>query len=115
MREIIGSVFLVIGVLFDFLGCIGLVRLPDVYNRLQASTKCVTIGTSFIAFAAIIMGTIPMATKSLLIIIFIFITAPTSAHAISRASHIAGIKLYEGSVCDMLDEETENKEEKEER
>ena len=36
------------GLFFDLVGCLGLVRLPDVYNRLQAGTKCVTLGTFLI-------------------------------------------------------------------
>jgi multicomponent Na+:H+ antiporter subunit G len=38
MNEIIGYAFIVIGMIFDIFGCIGLTRLPDVYNRLQATT-----------------------------------------------------------------------------
>jgi len=45
MTDIIGYMLIIIGILFDIFGCIGLVRFPDVYNRLQASTKCVTLGT----------------------------------------------------------------------
>jgi multicomponent Na+:H+ antiporter subunit G len=37
--------FVVVGVAFDLLGCLGLIRLPDIYNRLQAATKSVTLGT----------------------------------------------------------------------
>ena len=42
------QILIVTGLLFDLVGTIGLVRLPDVYNRIQASTKCVTLGTCFI-------------------------------------------------------------------
>ena len=45
MSDIIGYILITVGILFDICGCIGLVRFPDVYNRLQASTKCVTLGT----------------------------------------------------------------------
>ncbi len=45
MSDIIGYILIVVGILFNIFGCIGLVRFPDVYNRLQASTKCVTLGT----------------------------------------------------------------------
>ena len=45
MIDIIGYILICIGLFFDVCGCIGLVRFPDVYNRLQASTKCVTLGT----------------------------------------------------------------------
>jgi multicomponent Na+:H+ antiporter subunit G len=48
MNETIGLVFIVIGIAFDFFGSLGLLRLPDVYNRLHAAIKCVTLGTSSI-------------------------------------------------------------------
>jgi len=54
MREVIAFVIMGIGVTFDFLGCLGLVRLPDLYNRLQASTKCVTLGTILIMAGVIV-------------------------------------------------------------
>ena len=48
MTETVAIVIISVGVLFDLLGCVGLLRLPDVYTRLQASTKCVTLGTCLI-------------------------------------------------------------------
>ena len=53
MNEIIGLILLIIGVSFDVVGCIGLVRLPDIYNRLQAATKCVTLGTCMILLSVV--------------------------------------------------------------
>jgi len=100
------SLFLIfIGGLFNLFGCIGLVRLPDVYNRLQASTKCVTLGTCCILLSVLISGPVNISLKAFLTIIFILITAPTAAHAISRASYKSGVNLWEGSVCDKLKEE----------
>ncbi|HDD65061.1 MAG TPA: Na+/H+ antiporter subunit G [Firmicutes bacterium] len=110
MKVIISNIFLLIGLIFNLLGCIGLVRLPDVYNRLQASTKCVTLGTCSILLSSMIYGGVLVGTKSFLCAIFILITAPTAAHALSRASHIAGIKLCKGSVCDKLEERKKNEE-----
>lgn len=105
MREATGFVFLTIGVLFDLFGCIGLVRLPDVYNRLQASTKCVTLGTCLILLSVMIIVGGAAAAKAFLTIIFILIASPTAAHALSRASHKSGITLWEKSVCDKLEED----------
>ena len=101
MTESIGFILIIIGLLFDFSGCLGLVRLPDVYNRLQSSTKCVTLGTSLILLGTVFYtGLNAAGIKAILCIWFIFLTSPTAAHAISRASHRAGYKLWNGSVCD---------------
>jgi len=106
MREISGFFLLLIGVLFDLFGCIGLVRLPDIYNRLQAATKCVTLGTCLILIgSALVIGSAAIVFKSLLFIIFLLITSPAAAHALAKASHDSGIRLWEGSVCDLLKEE----------
>jgi len=104
--DIIGYAFIIAGVFFDFFGCLGLVRLPDVYNRLQASTKCVTLGTCGIMFGVFLLtGFSSQGIKSLLIIGFLILTAPTSAHALARAAHISGVKLWEKSTCDFYEED----------
>jgi len=106
MSEIIGLIFMVVGLAFNLFGCIGLVRLPDVYNRLQAATKCVTLGTCSILFGAIFYSGInEVGFKALLCILFIVLTSPTAAHAIARGAHIYGVKLWEKSVCDKYEEE----------
>ncbi len=66
MRDVIGYLFMFIGVVFDAIGCIGLVRLPDLYNRLQASLKCVAMGTSFILLGTmVIAGFSPVGVKGI--------------------------------------------------
>jgi multicomponent Na+:H+ antiporter subunit G len=106
MNEIIGLIFMTVGLAFNFFGSFGLVRLPDVYNRLQAATKCVTLGTCSILFGAIFYsGFNDVGLKALLCIFFIVLTSPTAAHAIARGAHIYGIKLWEKSVCDKYGEE----------
>ncbi len=101
MVDIIGIIFIGIGLAFDFFGCLGLVRLPDVYNRLQAATKCVTFGTLSILFGTFLMlGFNAAGFKCLLAMGFVILTSPTASHALARASHKAGIKLWDKSVCD---------------
>ncbi|MCJ7646520.1 monovalent cation/H(+) antiporter subunit G [bacterium] len=106
MIEIIAYIFIVVGLMFDLFGCIGLVRLPDVYNRLQASTKCVTLGTCSILFGLFLFrGFTATGIKALLCIVFIMLTAPVSAHAIARGAHISGVRLWDKSVCDKYEED----------
>ena len=97
-----------IGLAFDVFGCIGLIRLPDVYNRAQAATKCVTLGTCMIligtagfAFSA---GDVnwPMGVKAILCAAFILLTSPVGAHAICRGAYISGVPLWQGSVEDAF-------------
>lgn len=106
MNETIGLIFIIIGVAFDAFGCIGLVRLPDVYNRLQAATKCVTLGTCGIMFGIFIYaGLNSLGIKALLAIPFIFLTSPTAAHALARGAHISGVRLWKKSVVDRYEED----------
>ncbi|MDP8234534.1 MAG: monovalent cation/H(+) antiporter subunit G [Candidatus Saelkia tenebricola] len=107
MIELIGQIFIIIGLFFDFIGCLGLVRFPDVYNRLQAATKCVTFGTCSILFGTfLIMGLTAAGIKALLCIFFLVLTSPAGAHAIAKSSQKAGVKLWEGSVVNQYQEKT---------
>ena len=110
MSEIIGYILIIVGVLFDLFGCIGLVRFPDVYNRLQASTKCVTLGTILLLLGvAVISGISASAAKAIICSVFILVTSPTAAHAIAKGSHASGVKLWEESVVDKYAEEVDGK------
>ena len=101
MIDVIGYILITIGILFDIFGCIGLVRFPDVYNRLQASTKCVTLGTIFLLIGvAIASGSGAMGAKAIICAVFILITSPTAAHAIAKGSYASGVELWENSVVD---------------
>ena len=108
MTDIIGYILITIGILFDIFGCIGLVRFPDVYNRLQASTKCVTLGTILLLIGvAVISGFGSTSAKAIICAVFILITSPTAAHAIAKGAYASGVKLWEKSVVDKYAEEKE--------
>jgi multicomponent Na+:H+ antiporter subunit G len=108
MINIFGLIFIIVGLAFDLFGCLGLVRLPDVYNRLQAATKCVTMGTCSILFGSfLIVGFTAAGMKALLCIVFLMLTAPVAAHAIARGAHRSGIPLCPGSVVDRYAEDRE--------
>jgi multicomponent Na+:H+ antiporter subunit G len=104
--ELVGLALIVIGVLFDISGCVGLVRLPDVYNRIQASTKCVVLGTTLILLGAVVwLGSVQTILKGLICILFVLITSSTAAHALARAAHQSGVPLDDISVVDRYAED----------
>ncbi len=108
MNEIIGYMLIILGIFFNVCGCIGLVRFPDVYNRLQASTKCVTLGTILLLVGVALMcGSGAMAAKAIICAVFILVTSPTAAHAIAKGAYASGVKLWEQSVVDKYSQQSE--------
>lgn len=98
-----GAIIALAGSVFLFLGALGIVRMPDVYNRMQAGTKATTLGT-ILTLAGLGIYHPEWFGRMLLLVVFVAITNPLSSHALARAAHFAGIPLAEGSVCDRLEE-----------
>jgi multicomponent Na+:H+ antiporter subunit G len=101
MNNMISIIFISIGVLFNIFGCIGLIRLPDVYNRLQAATKCVTLGCCSILLGALFhFGFTAAGVKALIAIPILFFSATVAAHALIRGAYRFGTKLDKRTVKD---------------
>jgi len=87
--EVLVSVFLLIGSLFTLIGAIGLYRLPDFFTRLHGPTKATTLGVGSMVIASMIYFSAQQGSLSLhelLITLFLFITAPVSAHMLAKAA-----------------------------
>ena len=103
MNEILSSTLLIIGAMFALLAGAGVVRMPDLFTRMQAATKASTLGIGCIVVAvAIHFGELAITTRALAIVIFVFLTAPVAAHMIARASYFVGVPLWEGTIIDEL-------------
>ena len=95
--QLVGQIVIGIGTIFLFLGGLGVFRLPDVYNRLQAGTKCTTLG-AFLTIIGVGIMEPSWFWKTLLIAVFILLTNPISNHALGRASCKSGIPLCKKSI-----------------
>jgi len=101
MNNTIGVILLCTGILFNLFGCLGLIRLPDVYNRLQSATKCVTLGTCSILISLLFFfGFSAIGIKALVAIPLLFFSATVAAHALARGAYIFGTGLDKRSVKD---------------
>lgn len=97
--NLLGSIFLTVGAVFCFLGALGLLRMPDVYNRIQAGTKAVTLGS-----IAILLGVALRQPewwpKLVLIGAFILLTNPVGSSTIARALYRAGVRPWRNRAAE---------------
>lgn len=115
-------VALVAGLFFMLVGAIGVWRLPDVYHRMIASSKCITLGITGMLLASVLhLGAVVdlnaavadrvdasqpsalgAATKAILVIVFQFIAAPVAANILACAAHRDGVRPWEKTLSDDL-------------
>ncbi len=104
IMSLIGSIIALIGSIFLFLGALGVLRMPDLYNRMQAGTKATTLG-SIMTLLGIGIYHPDWLPQMIMLILFVAITNPLSSHALARAAHFAGIPLTENTIHDQLAED----------
>ena len=96
-RALLTVALIVVGSTFLLVGTIGLLRLPNVYNRMHATSKAATLGTTSIFLAGFVhFGPQGAGLVSLVGIVFLYITVPTGAHMISRAARKMGVHFQPG-------------------
>jgi multicomponent Na+:H+ antiporter subunit G len=104
--HLIGALLLVAGTLFLLLGGLGMVRMPDIYNRIQAGTKATTLGT-LLSLAGTAFLYPEWSLKLLLIGLFLMFTNPLSSQVLARAAHRIGMPMTGTREIDRLEEERE--------
>lgn len=107
--QLTGSIITLAGSIFLFLGALGVLRMPDLYNRMQAGTKATTLG-SLLFMLGLGIGYYHQICicKIIVLLLFVVFTNPISSHALARAGHYAGIRLTSRSKLDALhDKESE--------
>ena len=100
MIEVISMVFGVLGASFALIGAIGLLRFPDVFTRLHGPTKATTLGVGGVLLGTVVyllaQGEVGV-IRELLVTVFLFLTAPVSAHLIAKVA----LHRRCHSVCDI--------------
>jgi multicomponent Na+:H+ antiporter subunit G len=103
MTELVRNVLLLVGASFLLVASIGIIRMPDLFQRIQASTKASTLGAGCILLAlAVHFQDFGITVRAGLVIAFFLITAPVAAHVIGRAAYFVGVPLWEKTVIDEL-------------
>lgn len=101
--EVLCSTLLILGAVFMLIASVGILRLPDLYMRMSATTKATTFGLMLMILSALIFfDDIGAKGRALAIIAFLCLTGPVSAHMIGRAGYLSGVPLWRGTVVDQL-------------
>jgi multicomponent Na+:H+ antiporter subunit G len=101
--EILSAVLLGAGALLMLVAAIGLLRFPDLFLRMSATTKAATLGMLLFMSALVVAFRDPgVATRATAIVIFTFLTLPVPAHLLGRAAYFMGVPLWKGTRVDEL-------------
>ena len=102
-------IFFVLGAFLMMIAALGVVRFPDVYTRMHAASKSVSLGLVLMLLALILFfGTPIILLKSVAGIFFIFLTIPVASHIIGRAAYLRRVSLYEKTGVDQMAEQYKN-------
>jgi multicomponent Na+:H+ antiporter subunit G len=103
VADLLGSLTILAGSIFLFSAGLGVLRMPDSYNRIQTGTKASTLGTILVLLGLAILHP-AWIWKLLILIFFVLLTNPVSSHALARAAHAIRAEETETMVIDRLAE-----------
>jgi multicomponent Na+:H+ antiporter subunit G len=99
--EWLTSFLLLLGATLVLLAAIGVLRMPDLFTRMQAATKAATLGLHCLLLGvAIQLGDFPSLVRAIGIGAFVMLTSPVSTHVIARAAYLTRVPLWKGTLVD---------------
>lgn len=103
LLSLTASIIVLIGSLFILISSIGILKMPDLFLRMSATTKAATLGVGLVLIGtSVYFFEIGVAARSFIIILFLFLTAPIAAHMIGRAAYKEGVKLWDKTIVDEI-------------
>jgi multicomponent Na+:H+ antiporter subunit G len=102
VREAFVIALAAVGLAFSLSGAVGILRMPDVYSRIQCSSKTITMG-AVPALLALVVGRgvlTPFGGRALLVAVLLLVVNPAASHALARAAYKAGVPMWPGAVRD---------------
>lgn len=103
LQTIVSLTLLLAGASLLLIAGIGVVRMPDLFLRMSASSKASSLGAACILLAvAVSSAELGIVVRALAGVVFLLLTTPVAAHMIGRAAYIIGVPLWKHTVCDEL-------------
>jgi multicomponent Na+:H+ antiporter subunit G len=97
------AILAAVGLGFSLSGAVGILRMPDVYTRIQCSSKVVTMG-ALPLLAALVVAEGPVSdfgSRALVVAVLLLVFSPVASHALARAAYKSGVPMWDGSVLDQ--------------
>jgi multicomponent Na+:H+ antiporter subunit G len=104
VTEIVVVVLAAVGWAFSLSGAVGILRMPDVYTRIQCSSKMITMGALPVLIALVVgEGAISVfGSRALLVAVLLLVVNPVASHALARAAYKTGVPMWPGAVADQV-------------
>ena len=102
MKDALVIALCCVGAFFTLSGVVGIVRVPDVYTRIQCSSKTITMG-ALPVLVALVVARGPLTTyggRALLVAFLLLVVNPAASHALARAAYKSGVPMWRGAVRD---------------
>ncbi len=101
MNDLLIAICLLSGAFFMLVAAIGILKLPDLYQRLHASSKAATLGVALLLLgAALHSGDVGVISRCIIAIVFFVLTAPVGAHLMTRTAYKHDEPLAKGTLSD---------------
>lgn len=98
-RPALGSALVLVGAVLAVIGTVGVLRFPDFYTRLHAASVTDTAAATLaIVGMALLAPSLAIVVKLAVVWLFLFLTGPTSSHALANAAHTAGLQPMIGRL-----------------
>jgi multicomponent Na+:H+ antiporter subunit G len=106
VTAVVVGVLVALGVAASVSGAVGILRMPDPYLRIQASSKTITVGALPVLVAVVVAkGFVSgYAARALIVAVLLLVLNPLAAHALARAAYKAGVPMWKGAVVDEPDD-----------
>jgi multicomponent Na+:H+ antiporter subunit G len=100
VKEVVVAVLCLVGLAFSLSGAVGVWRMPDVYSRVQAATKTITMGAVPALLGLVVAEGLwtPYAARALVVAILLLTLNPAASHAQTRAAYKTGVPQWRGAV-----------------
>jgi multicomponent Na+:H+ antiporter subunit G len=104
IAEIFTVFFLLTGAFFMLVAALGVVRFPDLYIRMHAASKSISLGIGCMLIGAMFyFGSFFVVLKSIAVVLFIFLTMPVAAHMISRVAYRRQVYIWDKTHTDEME------------